>query len=334
MKLFRLAVLLVAFTAPACLWKSSPHRLPLPTGVRVHVVEAGDPKGEAVVFLHGLTDTSRSFAPVIEKLATLRPDLRLIAVDQRGHGASSMPQDRACKAAPERCFAVEDFARDVIATLDALQVDRAHLVGHSMGGAVAQETALSRPDRVASVTLVATSADMRENPVVRDYLLAERIEGSWKRGLESKGLRFPDDAWELVATDADPRASEWMATEWVTEANADAAFVQSVLPETLAIRLGTWIGATRGLRAFDVRSRLSDLKVPALVISGKDDPVFPQVPDQADLRSALEEAHRENGVPVRFRVLDAPGLGHNLPWGAPEPIADELSRFLGRPAEG
>jgi pimeloyl-ACP methyl ester carboxylesterase len=334
MQLFRLALLVVAAATPACLWKSSPHPLPLPTGVRIHVVEAGDPKGEAVVFLHGLTDTSRSFSPVIERLARLRPELRLIAIDQRGHGASSMPRDRACKAAPQRCFAVEDFARDVVATLDLLKIERAHLVGHSMGGAVAQEVALSRPDRVASVALVATSSDMRENPVVRDTLLAERIEGSWKQGLEAKGLRFPDDAWELVATDGDPKASAWMETEWVTEGAADPAFVKAVLPETLAIRLGTWIGATRGLREFDVRERLHDLKVPALVISGKEDPVFPPAPDQAVLRAALEAANRENGIPVRFLVLDVPGLGHNLPWGAPEPIARELATFLGRPTRG
>lgn len=331
MQIFRLVLLAAAVATPACLGKSTPDRLPLPTGVRLHVVEAGDPEGEAVVFLHGLTDTSRSFAPVIERLASLRPDLRLIAIDQRGHGASTMPLDRACKAAPQRCFAVEDFARDVVATLDRLNLERAHLVGHSMGGAVAQEVALSRPDRVSSVTLVATSADMRENAVVRDVLLAERIEGSWKRGLEAKGMTFPDDAWDLVATDADPAAAAWMKSEWVTEAAADPAFVEAVLSETLAIRLGTWIGATRGLREFDVRDRLAGLAVPALVIFGKDDPVFPPAPDQAALRSALERASREKGVPVRFRELDAPGLGHNLPWGAPGPIAEELSRFLGRP---
>jgi pimeloyl-ACP methyl ester carboxylesterase len=334
MQLSRLLILAAAVATPACLGKSTPDRLPLPTGVRLHVVEAGSPAGEAVVFLHGLTDTSRSFAPVIERLAALRPDLRLIAIDQRGHGASTMPLDRTCRAAPQRCFAVEDFARDVVATLDLLKIERAHVVGHSMGGAVAQEVALSRPDRVSSVALLATSADMRENAVVRDDLLGERIEGSWKRGLEAQGVRFPDEAWDLVATDADPSAAAWMESEWVTEGAADPAFVKAVLPETLAIRLGTWIGATRGLREFDVRERLAGLKVPALVISGKDDPVFPPTPDQAALRAALEQASRENGIPVRFRVLEAPGLGHNLPWGAPEPIAEELSRFLGRPARG
>ena len=333
MDLRRLGLLILAMSAPGCLGKSTPDLLPLPTGVRIHVVEAGDRKGEAVVFLHGLTDTSRSFSPVIERLGSLRPDLRLIALDQRGHGASSMPRDPACRSAPERCFAVEDFARDVVATLDLLGVERAHLVGHSMGGAVAQEVALSRPDRVGSVTLVATSADMRENPTVRDYLLAERIEGSWRRGLEAKGLRFPEEAWELVATDADPAASAWLEREWVAEPNADPAFVKAVLPETRAIRLGTWIGATRGLRAFDVRVRLADLKVPALVIAGKDEPVFPTEPDQLALQAALDQAHRENGVPVRFRTLLQEGLGHNLPWSAPGPIATELAAFLGRPTE-
>lgn len=332
MRTARPVLLLVAASTAACLGKSAPQTIPLPTGVQIHAVEAGDPEGEPVVFLHGLTDTSRSFAPVIERLATLRPDLRLIAIDQRGHGASSMPRDPACKAAPERCFSIEDFARDVVATLDALEIDRAHLVGHSMGGLVAQEVALSRPDRIASVTLVATTADSRGNPIVRNYLLAERIEGSWKRGVEGRGLRFPDDAWGMTAGEADPGAVAWMESEWVTEPAADPAFVRAVLPETLAIPMGTWIGAVRAMTDFDVRARLSDLKVPALVIAGKDDTVFPLEPDQAALRSSLESANRANGVPVRFRLLDAPGLGHNLPWGAPEPIAEELGRFVGRPS--
>ena len=101
----------------------------LNTGVRLAYVEQGSRDGIAVVMLHGYSDTHRSF----DLVRPLLPRAwRVIAVTQRGHGHSDKPQSD---------YAMADFASDVPAFLDAMGIDRAVLVGHSMGAAVALRVA-------------------------------------------------------------------------------------------------------------------------------------------------------------------------------------------------
>ena len=117
------------------------------------VVEAG--LGEPVVALHGLGGTKASFLPT---LAALAPEgYRVIAVDLPGFGESDKPI-RAPYDAPW-------FGRRVVDLLDALKLDRAHLVGNSMGGRIALETGLNARDRVGGVVLLCPAvAWLRERP--------------------------------------------------------------------------------------------------------------------------------------------------------------------------
>jgi pimeloyl-ACP methyl ester carboxylesterase len=118
--------------------------LRLDTGPRLHVTERGDPSGRAVLFLHGWPDSGFSFSRV---LSHLPPELRAIAVDQRGFGDS----DR-----PEAGYAIRDLAADAIACLDALGIERATLVGHSFGTFVARQAAIARPQRIEALALIGT----------------------------------------------------------------------------------------------------------------------------------------------------------------------------------
>ena len=104
----------------------------------IATVSAGE--GEPVLCLPGLGGTKASFMTTVSALADTH---RVIAIDLPGFGDSVKPI-RAPYDAPW-------FARTVIATLDALEIDRAHLIGNSMGGRVALETALRYPDRVERV---------------------------------------------------------------------------------------------------------------------------------------------------------------------------------------
>ncbi|MEN8161616.1 MAG: alpha/beta hydrolase [Myxococcota bacterium] len=95
--------------------------------------------------LHGLVDTLaiwEALAPALEARG------RVCRIDQRGHGDSD---------APPGPYTREDLAGDVVAVLDALAVERAVLVGHSMGGVVAMATALAHPDRVAGLVLIGST---------------------------------------------------------------------------------------------------------------------------------------------------------------------------------
>ena len=312
-------------------------RVDLPTGISMAYVEVGDPAGEPAIFLHGFTDTSRSFWPTIRHLADLRPDLRIFALDQRGHGDSSMPDPEACRAAPERCFRPADFAADVLAFMDAKGIDRAHVVGHSLGSLIAQELALDTPERVRRIVLIASAARTAGHPVVTDFFLADLIEGPWKGALADKGIPFPSGAYELTALDADPDAEAWMAENWVVEVTADPSYLASILEETLRIRIGTWLGVARALTEFDNRERLKTLAVPALVIWPTQDAVL-QASEQAELRASLDAAaqacltryhYKEYGrKPLPATGIQEDDLGHNVQWGAPEAVARDLAAYL------
>jgi pimeloyl-ACP methyl ester carboxylesterase len=110
------------------------------TSVPLPFLAQGDPSGVPVVLLHGLSDTWRSFAPILPYLS----GLRAIAVTQRGHGDAPKPVDG---------YDIEALADDVIGVLDDAGVDHAVLVGHSMGSIVATRAAIAHPDRVAGLVL-------------------------------------------------------------------------------------------------------------------------------------------------------------------------------------
>jgi non-heme chloroperoxidase len=123
---------------------------PLSTGVRLLYAEQGDPSGEAIVFLHGYSDSWYSFSRV---LPLLSPSYHAFALTQRGHGDSDKP---------ECCYTPDDFAADVDAFMDAVRLEEATLVGASTGALFAQRVALSYPRRVSRLVLIAAQTPAHE----------------------------------------------------------------------------------------------------------------------------------------------------------------------------
>ena len=120
---------------------------------RTRVADRGG-DGDPVLLLHGLGATKVSFLPTV---AALAGDFRTIAIDLPGFGDSVKP----IRAAYDPKF----FARSIVALLDALGFERAHLVGNSMGGRVAIEVGLRTPERVGRIGLLAPSlAWLRDRP--------------------------------------------------------------------------------------------------------------------------------------------------------------------------
>jgi pimeloyl-ACP methyl ester carboxylesterase len=117
-------------------------------GARLSILEAGT--GPPVLALHGLGATKGSFLPTVVALADR---FRVIAVDQPGFGDSDKPIGAAYDA--------PYFAASAISLLDALELERVHLIGNSLGGRVALEIALRHPDRVGRVGLLAPSLAWR-----------------------------------------------------------------------------------------------------------------------------------------------------------------------------
>jgi len=309
----------------------------LSTGIRMAYAEAGDPAGPTVILLHGYTDTGRSWHSTMRRLLVLRPELHLVALDQRGHGASSMPAPERCRRAPESCFRPADFAADLLAFMDQRGIARADLVGHSMGGLVAQEVALTHPERVERLVLVASWASMLGHPVVGEFIIRDLLAGPWKDALVQQGYTFPDDVYELTPLDADPQVEVWMAANWVTEPVADPAFLAEVLPETVRTRLGTWLGVARALLEIDNRERLKQLRVPTFVISATQDGMA-TASDEATLLASLHAAARSckarfvlkryGRKPVPASGIPEDDIAHNVQWAAGEAVAMDLASYL------
>lgn len=315
------------------------------TGIEMKYVEVGNPRGgEVVVMLHGYTDSSRSFYPTIEALLALNPDLHIYGPDLRGHGGSSMPSGATCAADPKTCFEMADFADDLFAFMEAKSIQSAHLVGHSMGSLIAQQMALSRPDKVESMVLIGTATTVVDNPVAEDFILGGTIQGDgdgvaglWRPALEADPEfgDWPRDAYEHTPVDVDPGAETWMAMNWVTEGAADPNFLRQIVPETATVRLGTWLGAIEALLEVDNTTALADLRVDSLTIWATQDVVFPEA-DQTTLRAALAAAATacNSGHVWKRYGKESPtdhgqtDLGHNTQWGAPAQIAADINAYI------
>ena len=231
-------------------WASLKKEVRLPNGLRMAYVEAGDPKGEPLLLLHGFTDSSRSFSPMVPYLSRYR----LLIPDQRGHGASD---------APECCYGSSQYAYDARLFLDALGVKRAAVVGHSLGSMIAITLAADQPERVSKIVLIGSTALV---PVKR---------GDWlyDNATAMKGKLDP----------ATQFAKDWHPANQPTK--VDPAFADAVNDEILRIPPHVWRGVMRELSYVPVGRHASDVKAPVLVLSGGKDNLFPAEHHQSLLKA-------------------------------------------------
>ena len=163
------------------------------------------------------------------------PGTIVYALDLPGHG----------KSAGTGRSTITDYAAGLMSFLEALRVPRAVFIGHSMGGAIAQQLALTRPDRIAALVLVATGAKLRVAPQL----------------LEETQRNFPASV-DLV--------SQW---EWGPAAPAELKELgkQQLLASNRAMVLNDY----RACDAFDVREKLKVIAAPALIVTGEADQMTP-----------------------------------------------------------
>ena len=221
-------------------WASLKKEVRLPNGTRLAYVEAGDPKGEPLLLLHGYTDSSRSFSLMVPYLSRYR----LLIPDQRGHGASD---------APECCYGASQFAYDARLFLDALGVKRSAVAGHSLGSMVAISLAADNPDRVSKIVLIGSTALV---PVKRgDWLYDNAIAVNGKLDPSTQFAR------------------DWHPANQPTK--VDPAFAEAINDEIMQIPGHVWRGVMRELSYVPVGRHATDVKAAVLVLSGGKDALFP-----------------------------------------------------------
>lgn len=226
----------------------------LATGVTLDHVQQGDPSALPIVLLPGLSDSWRSFEPV---LAELPADLRVLAVSQRGHGRSS------CPAAGYR---PRDYADDVVALLDAFGIARAVLVGHSSSCITARLVAAGHPRRTAGLVLIASPRRLQDSPAATEMAavldaLDDPVPVAFVR--------------EFVRSTVGP--------------SAPAAFLDAMVAESRGVPARVWRETFRGLLEHDDVGSLSRVAAPTLLVWGDADGLVPR-DDQDVLAAALMSA--------------------------------------------
>lgn len=255
----------------------------LSTGVSLEYVEVGSPAGVPLLLLHGFTDSWRSYARVLPHLPA---SVRAFALSQRGHGDS----DR-----PAAGYRPSDFAADLAGFLDVLGIERAVIVGHSMGSSIARRFALDYPERTLGLVLVGSFARLAGNPAVME--LSKAVAK----------LRDPIDLAFVVefqrSTLAQPVPPE---------------FFDMVVRESLKVPARVWKAALAGLLSSDHPAELGGIRAPTLIVWGDRDAFCPRS-DQNNLASAIAGS----------RLVVYHGAGHDPQWEQPERFATNLAAFVG-----
>lgn len=311
--------------------------IPLPSGILTSYIDAGAKNGDAVILLHGYTDTGRSFQLLLEEMLKLNPGRRIIIPDLRGHGGSSMPMGADCATNPEKYFTANQMADDVVQLMDALHIETASVVGHSMGSTVAQALAVAYPQRMEKLVLIGTFVNGKSNPTIQNLLIADLLERRYRQAANSKLWKWPDDVYHTPVIELGTEIGEFLRAFWVTEAPADPALIEAIYAETMQIKLGTWIGAIKALSGFDSRKDVAAIQSPTLILWATQDPFF-TADDQETVKKAFAVVGKK-GVPVFYKTYGrqplsaedgapATEIGHNTHWAAPLHVARDIESFL------
>lgn len=255
----------------------------LSNSIELPYVEQGDASGVPVIFLHGYTDSWRSF----ELLLPYLPErVRAFGLTQRGHGDASRP---------ETGYSQSDFAADVAAFMDAVGLQSAVIVGHSMGGLNAQRFAIDYPDRTNGVVLISTATNCRDNSNVVEF---------YETGI----LQLSDPVPEEFAREF----QESTLAQPIPESQLEV-FVQ----ESLKLPARIWKAVAGEFMIADFSDELGKIKAPTLILCGGRDTYFP-LPEQETLAEKIENSE----------VLIYAENGHSPHWENPEQVSTDLVNFI------
>lgn len=240
-----------------------------------------------MVLLHGQPGLGADWQPVI---AHLPSSLTAIVLDRPGHGSSPLPGG-----------GLETNAAAVLEALDARDIDRAVLVGHSYGGGVALQVAASRPERVEALVLLASVGPDCLNVV--DRLLAAPFAGALASRIAWQLTPpFARAVLRLLARNRHPNWQVWGHARW-----DNGPLWRTFLAEQKAL-----------VREAPEFERLAaSIRAPVLVVTDPRDPLVP-----------FKTAERLIRVLPDARLHLIKGAGHHLPLRMPEEVASQIAMFL------
>ena len=281
-------------------------------GVSIEYESLGSPKAPAILLVMGLAMQLVAW-PDSLCAGLVERGFRVIRFDNRDSGLSSkmrtnslVPITARLAAAwfglPVRApYGLEDMAGDAIGLMDALDIRKAHVVGASMGGMIAQLMALDHPRRVASLTSIMSNTGERSLPGPKPSVAAAMMRRRSRRNREEI-VRGGVDLLRLIGSPAYPQSDEELR-RLIERSLERSYYPQGFYRQLLAIQ-------TAPSRA----DRLRKLKVPTLVIHGQADPL---IPVEAGKRTAALIPN------ARLRLIE--GFGHDLPEALAPKLADLIA---------
>jgi 3-oxoadipate enol-lactonase len=210
------------------------------SAVEVHQLVEGPEEAPALVLINSLGSNLAMWEPQIEELVG---PFRVVRFDLRGHGASPVPPGP---------YALADLGADVVALLDRLGVERAHVAGVSLGGMTAMWLGINAPERVERLVLCCTSAKLGPPEAWADRARLVREQGT-----------------QAVA---DAVVSRWLTPGYAARHPDLRARLRAMIAATPA---EGYAGCCAAIEHMDLEPDLAAITAPTLVVAGADDPATP-----------------------------------------------------------
>jgi len=224
-------------------------------GVRLPYVEQGSGSGAALVFVHAVGDSWRSFEGVLSELPEC---IHAFALTLRGHGDASRP---------ESGYRSKDFAADLVGFVDVLGLDAAVIAGGSSGGLVALRFAIDHPDRTRGLVLLGSPLTLADKPGARAL---------W------------DSTVSSLTDPVDPDFVRRFAEGTVVRPVPDV-FLDAMVQESLKVPAYVWKATFEGLLEDDFSGELASIQAPTLVIWGDRDTILTRE-EQESLTAGIPNA--------------------------------------------
>lgn len=281
-------------------------------GIALEYEEFGDTSAPPLLLVMGL-GAQLTLWPIELVEALVARGFRVIRYDNRDIGLSHKMEGAKAPGMvrhilmkrvglkPRVPYTLADMAADGVGLLDALGIDKAHVVGASMGGMIAQHIAFSHPERVLSLTsIMSTTGNPKLPPAQKEALsvLTRRPRSMAESVLVEHGVKIG----RTIGSPGYPADEERL------RANATRDIRRSLYPAGMPRQLAAIIAD--GCR----RERLKGVKAPTLVIHGECDPLVPPACGQ-DTAAHIPGA----------KLKTIPGMGHDLPLALADEIADAIA---------
>ena len=227
----------------------------LPNGVNLQYAEQGEKSGIPIIFIHGLSDSWRSFERV---LPSLPESVQAYAVTLRGHGDSSRPKEG---------YRFRDFAADIKIFMELKSIEKAVIAAHSMGCLVAQSFAVEYPELVKGLILI----------------------GSPYRPSEKEELKAFGDF--VMSSIEDPVPSEFVREfqESTLVKPVPDDFLELIIEESLKLPARVWKAVIESFMQDDLSRELNKINAPTLLIWGDKDSMFSRS-DQGEQISVINNS--------------------------------------------